>query len=243
MELRGLATRALLEWTPLRHRATRKRLVHARRRLYETAGSARHSRPGHDHLDEKLQRYLPASGTFFEAGANDGYTWSNTYYLERFKGWSGVLVEGIPALSEECRRLRPRSQVHNCALVAPDFAEPYVTMTYSDLRSLIKGSAPRMEQQIASARENSYEVRAPARTLNDVLDASGVARIDFMSLDLEGFEAPALRGLDLDKWGPAWLLVEVEDGERRAGVEAVLGERYEAVCALTLGDVLYARRS
>jgi FkbM family methyltransferase len=238
---RESATRVLLQWTPLRHRATRKRLLHARRRLYEAAGSARHSRPGHDDLDEKLQRYLPPTGTFLEAGANDGYTWSNTYYLERFKGWSGVLVEGIPALSEECRRIRPRSQVHNCALVAPDFTDPHVTMTYSDLRSLIKGSEPRMERQIAGAREIAYEVRAPARTLTAVLDASHVEQIDFMSLDLEGFEAAALRGLDLDRWAPAWLLVEIDNGEGRAGVESVLGARYDTVCALTAGDMLYAR--
>jgi FkbM family methyltransferase len=241
MGMRDLLTGALLEWTPLRHRRTRKRVVHARRRLYEIAGSARHSRPGHDELDAKLQRYLPATGTFLEAGANDGYTWSNTYYLERFKGWHGILVEGIPALSEECRRTRRRSQVYNCALVDASFAEDHVTMTYSDLRSLIKGSEPQMEQLIRGERESSYEVRAPARTLTSVLEEAGVERIDFMSLDLEGFEAAALRGLDLERWGPTWLLVEVVSGEGRSGVEAVLGERYEAVGALTEGDVLYRR--
>jgi hypothetical protein len=106
--------------------------------------------PGPDGLDTKLQRYLPATGIFLEAGANDGYTWSNTYYLERFKGWRGVLIEGIPALSAECRRLRSHSSVYTCALVAPDFPGDHVTMTYSDLRSLIKGSDPRMEELAAS---------------------------------------------------------------------------------------------
>jgi FkbM family methyltransferase len=242
MGLSEIASRALLQYTPLRHRSTRKRLVHARRRIYEAAGSPRHSRPGHDGLDAKLERYLPATGTFLEAGANDGYTWSNTYYLERFKGWQGVLVEGIPSLSEECRRRRPRSQVYNCALVDASFQEPYVTMTYSDLRSLIKGSEPHMEELIQGERDAAYEVRAPALTLSAVLEQAGVERIDFMSLDLEGFEAPALRGLDLERWGPAWLLVEVAGGEGRVGVERALGERYEAVCALTEGDVLYRSR-
>jgi FkbM family methyltransferase len=242
MGLHEIASRALLEYTPLRNRATRKRLVHARRRLYEVAGSPRHSRPGHDDLDAKLQRYLPPAGTFVEAGANDGYTWSNTYYLERFKGWSGILIEGIPALSEECRRMRRRSRVYNCALVDPSFSEQHVTMTYSDLRSLIKGSEPQMEELIQGERETAYEVRAPARTLSSVLEQSGVGPIDFMSLDLEGYEAAALRGLDLNRWAPAWLLVEVANGEGRPGVEAALGERYEAVCAPTAGDVLYRRR-
>ncbi|HEY7933290.1 MAG TPA: FkbM family methyltransferase [Solirubrobacteraceae bacterium] len=241
MSLHGPASRALLQWTPLRHRATRKRLVHARRRVYEAVGSARYSRPGHDELDAKLERYLPKVGTFLEAGANDGYTWSNTYYLERLKGWSGVLIEGIPVLSEECRRRRPRSRVYNCALVAADFPDEYVTMRYSDLRSLIKGSEPQIEALIDQGPERAYEVRVPARTLDQVLDEAGVEHIDFISLDLEGHEASALRGLDLDRRRPTWLLIEVANGEHRAGVERVLGDRYEAVDDLTPGDVLYRR--
>jgi FkbM family methyltransferase len=233
---------ALLRWTPLRHRSTRKRLLRVRRRLFEAFGSDRHSRPGHELLDEKLQRFLPATGTYLEAGANDGFTWSNTYYLERFKGWRGILVEGIPELAAECERTRPRSLVHNCALVPPDYPEQHVTMTYCDLRSLIKGSEPELERRLAAARERAYEVSAPARTLDEVIAASGVERIDFMSLDLEGYEAPALRGLDVDRWGPEWLLVEVEGQERRSAVEAVLADRYEAVQALTAGDVLFRRR-
>jgi FkbM family methyltransferase len=208
--------------------------------MFEAAGSPRYSMPGVDGIDVKLQRYLPETGTFLEAGANDGYTWSNTYYLERFKGWRGVLVEGIPALSEECRRLRSRSIVHNCALVEPDFPHDRVTMTYSDLRSLITGSEPEMERR-ALEEDETYEVEVPARTLDDVLMDSGIGQIDLVSLDLEGFEAPALRGLDLDRHRPSWLLVEVAGGGGRPAVEQVIGDRYEAIEELTAGDVLYKR--
>jgi FkbM family methyltransferase len=209
--------------------------------MFEAVGSPRYSMPAFEDIDVKLQRYLPATGTFLEAGANDGYTWSNTYYLERFKGWRGVLVEGIPALSEECRRLRSRSLVHNCALVEPGFPHDQVTMTYSDLRSLITGSEPEMERRALEEAE-TYEVKVPARTLDDVLMDSDVRQIDFVSLDLEGFEAPALRGLDLDRHRPSWLLVEVAGGGGRSAVEQVIGERYEAVEELTAGDILYKRR-
>jgi FkbM family methyltransferase len=240
--LRASAHKALLTRTPLRNRAFRKRVVHARRRLFETARSPRYSMPGADGIDLKLQRYLPERGTFLEAGANDGYTWSNTYYLERFKGWNGVLVEAIPLLSDECRKLRRHSVVYNCALVAPDHPESEVTMTYSDLRSLISGSEPGMER-LALQDPHTHQVRVRARTLDSVLQDANVANIDFLSLDLEGFEAPALQGLDLNRHRPAWLLIEVAGGGGRSAVEGVIGERYEAVEELTEADVLYRRRS
>jgi FkbM family methyltransferase len=242
MSLRDRANSALLRYTPLRDRARRKRLVHARRRLFEGLGSARYSRPAHGGIDAKLQRHLPPSGVFLEAGANDGYTWSNTYYLERFCGWSGVLVEPIPQLYEECRGLRRRSVVVNCALVAPDFTGESVTMTYSDLRSLIKDSEPLMQQHAESEAVDGYEVSVPARTLEQVLQETGIEQLDFVSLDLEGFEAPALRGLDLDRRRPRFLLVETAGGGGRAAVEEALGDAYEALEALTPDDVLYRRR-
>ncbi|HUH80580.1 MAG TPA: FkbM family methyltransferase [Solirubrobacteraceae bacterium] len=242
MSLHDRANSALLKYTPLGDRARRKRLVHARRRLFEARGSARYSRPAHDGIDAKLQRHLPGSGVFLEAGANDGYTWSNTYYLARFCGWRGVLVEPIPELYRECLSLRRESVVLNCALVAPDFPDDWVTMTYSDLRSLIKDSDAVMQERARIDAAGGYEVRVPARTLDQVLDEAGVAELDFVSLDLEGFEAPALSGLDLDLHRPGFLLVETAGGDGRTAVEGVLGERYEALESLTADDVLYRRR-
>jgi FkbM family methyltransferase len=233
----------LVEHTPLHDRATRKHLVHARRRAFESMGSRRFSRPAAGAIDVQLERFLPARpGVFVEAGANDGYTWSNTYYLERWGGWSGVLVEGIPQLADECRALRTRSQVFNCALVAADYPSPTVTMTYADLGSLISDSEPELELRLDDIEKRRYEIEVPARTLGQVLHDAGMERPDFICLDLEGHEPSALRGMDLERHGADWMLVEVLGHEGRAGVETALGDLYEPVAELTGADVLYRRR-
>jgi FkbM family methyltransferase len=238
------ARATMFEHTPLGDRATRKRLVHTRRRVFEALGSQRFSRPAAEAIDSKLERYLPERpGVFVEAGANDGYTWSNTYYLERWRGWSGVLVEGIPELAAECRRLRTRSQVFNCALVADAMATPAVTMTYADLGSLISHSEPELEARLDDIERERYEVEVPARTLGAVLTAAGIERPDFISLDLEGHEPAALRGMDVERQGADWMLIEVLGHEGRSGVEAALGDLYEPVAELSGADVLFRRRA
>ena len=73
------------------------RLSTARRKLFEALGSAAYSRPAYGEIDRKLDRYFRdcgvSRGFFVEAGAVEGVFESNTYFLERWRGWDGLLVE------------------------------------------------------------------------------------------------------------------------------------------------------
>jgi FkbM family methyltransferase len=221
----------------------------ARRRAFEALGSPRYSRPALNGLDVKLERFLPErGGTFVEAGAGDGFVQSKTYYLERFKGWSGVLIEGIPELAERCARRRPHSQTFNCALVANDFPEAIVTMRYSGLKSVVPGArssvAADEERALPGKAESttSYEVMVPAGTLSSVLDEARVSHVDLLSLGVEGYEDEVLRGLDLSRHAPRYMLIEIAGGnERKRVIETGLGERYRELARLSPQDFLYAR--
>ncbi len=48
-------------------------------------------------------------GVFVEAGAADGESISNTLWLERELGWTGLLVEGLPSAFSELRKKRRRA--------------------------------------------------------------------------------------------------------------------------------------
>jgi FkbM family methyltransferase len=209
----------------------------------------RHERAfGLDQLDLKLALHVTFAGGFFvEAGANDGVTQSNTALLARYRGWRGLLVEPVPELARRCRALRPESLVEQAALVAPDHGAPTVAMRYANLMSLVRGArgSDAADREHVAAGERlqgiaSYELEVPARTLSAVLDAHRVRHVDLLCLDLEGHEPAALRGLDLARHRPTFILVEAWD---RPAIDEQLGRLYAPLAELSRHDVLYRLRS
>ena len=65
-----------------------------------------YSQDGQDRfLDQKFFKEKTA-GTFIEVGANDGITYSNTYFLEKFRQWKGICIEPHPGAFEKlCLRV------------------------------------------------------------------------------------------------------------------------------------------
>jgi FkbM family methyltransferase len=255
---RAQLTRLLFSIPPLRSARVRESYLRrqrarrrARRRAAEARGDEALSRPALYDMERKLDRRLDRDGGFFvEAGANDGFEQSNTYWLERFRGWRGVLVEPIPELYREAVLERPRANVFNCALVPFDHPGGTVTMRYGGLMSIVagaRGSEAADREYVQPAfmlgMEDEREVDVPARTLSSILDEVAAPEIDLLSLDVEGFEPDALMGLDFDRHAPRFVVVEVHEvSGGRARIEEILGARYEAVEQLSPVDVLYGRR-
>lgn len=256
--LRVRAARLLFSLPPLRSRRFREAYLRrqrarrrARRRAAEARGDDALSRPALYGMDAKLDRHLDRDGGFFvEAGANDGFQQSNTYWLERFRGWHGVLVEPIPELFAEAVLERPGAAVFNCALVPFDHPGGTVSMHYGGLMSVVagaRGSEVADREYVKPAfllgLEDAREVQVQARTLSSILDEVSAPEIDLLSLDVEGFEPSVLAGLDLERHAPRFIVVEVHEvSGGRARIEAILGARYEAVEELSPADMLYRRR-
>ncbi|MCM0756643.1 FkbM family methyltransferase [Desulfovibrio aminophilus] len=207
-----------------------------------------HPYPALNDLDRKLiARLNRRDGFFIECGANNGHLQSNTFALEYQYGWRGILIEAIPDLARLCAFLRLGAEVYNCALVAEGFAGETVTMRFAGLKSLVRGckQAEVEEQWVTSGIRNeslgeTYAVEVHARTLNSILDDERPERIDLFSLDVEGYELEVLKGLDLDRHRPEFILVEAHDP---AAIGSHLAPWYDLEAELTPGwDFLYRAR-
>lgn len=176
-------------------------------------------RPSHNDLDFKLSKYLNfRNGVFIEAGANDGYSQSNTFFLEKGLKWKGLLIEAVPELYEKCKRLRKRSFVIQGGLVSKDYKKKTLKIFYANLMSTAEGAmkptalSEHIKKGIqCQGIERSHSFEANALTFKEALRHTKFSKIDFMSIDLEGYEIEALRGFDFTIHRPHYILIEVHD--------------------------------
>jgi len=126
------------------------------------------------------------TGFFLEIGANDGFTHSNTVYLEREFGWNGILVEAnnkyLPSLA-----LRKNSVVVNKAVSFQKGTADFIDAgLFGGLKSSLDGTH-------IHHTHGAPCITVDCMTLQEILDnASAPARIDFVSIDVEGGEMPVV---------------------------------------------------
>lgn len=239
-------TTRVLKAAGQRERVLRWKIERERRKRLAAGRDDPISYPALHGMDRKLDAILDQDGGYFvEAGGNDGYTQSNTYWLERFRGWRGLLIEPMQELYELCREERPGSTVVRAALVPADHQGDTVRMRFADLMSTVAGEhedAWRTHMGNVLGWRDPYDADVPARTLSSILDEVAAPEVDLLSLDVEGYEPEVLRGLDLDRHRPRWILVEVHDEDNgRPPLEAVFGDRYVLHERLSPVDLLYRR--
>lgn len=151
-------------------------------------------------------------GLYLEVGAFDGLTLSATYALEAI-GWTGLLVEPLPDRFAQCTVNRPHSTVIRAA-VGKRGSTGTLTINHlvgeadnlNDLASFASknGSAGREQADyIAKTGAKVATIEAPLTTLAQLLAQHFPGRrVDVAVIDVEGFEAQVLDGLELDSPPP-----------------------------------------
>jgi len=155
-------------------------------------------------------------GVFLDIGAHDGITFSNTYFFEKERGWTGICIDPNPDVFQKLIANR-HCICENCAIATEEKQLIYRKVNGHYFSEMLGGilefmdaeHIERINKEIATHAECSIEdIPVECKRLDNLLNKYGVNEIDYLSLDTEGAEYEILQSLDFDKLNIRLISVE-----------------------------------
>jgi len=164
------------------------------------------SQHGEDSLIQSMVK--GAEGFYIDVGCNHPVKESNTFrfYLQ---GWNGLCIDANKSLAHEFQQLRRSDKVVNT--IVSD-AEGELDFFEFDCDTVSTVQAELVTER--TKRWNLKEVRkVKAKTLTQILEEAyphGAPAIGLLSIDVEGHSLAALKSLDLHKYVPRLIVIEID---------------------------------
>lgn len=150
------------------------------------------------------------TGFFVDIGAYDPIQYSNTYYFYK-KGWRGINIDANPDALQKFKSKRNRDININSGVSSEKSTLTYFMFNEPALNTFSETIAKEKDGLV------HYKIIAtkqiPCNTLEDILDQhlpTNVKKIDFFSIDVEGFDLAVLQSNNWDKYSADYILVENE---------------------------------
>jgi FkbM family methyltransferase len=163
-------------------------------------------------------------GFFLDVGASTPIENSTTYYLEKHLGWSGIAIDALVEYHLVWRLERPRSEY--LAYLVTDHAGTQEAFFRTPHRAL---SSVQQDRVFNGEKLEGEEIQVETTTLDKVLDDRGITEIDFLSMDIEESEPPALAGFDIERFRPELVCIEASPSIREALLAYFGAHGYERI--------------
>jgi FkbM family methyltransferase len=153
------------------------------------------------------------NGFYIDIGANDGIVGSNTYIFEQI-GWKGVCIEPQPDIFKRLTYFR-KCDCYNVALSSVS-DEKLEFIKVNDMNGLSGFSEWLTDDHKKTINEsgNAETINVTTKTFDDIMkNYPDTTVIDFLSIDVEGYELNILRTIDFTKYSFGIITVESNGNE------------------------------
>lgn len=150
-------------------------------------------------------------GCFVEIGGFDGESYSNTSGLADL-GWQGTYVEPVPEFAAACRARHADNRVDVVeAAVGSESGTAEISVA-GCLSTLAEAQLDALQGLEWGRDRHRGDIRRVAViTPAELLSRIGTPTPDILVIDVEGYEWPVIRAMDLEMWRPRLVIVESRD--------------------------------
>ncbi|HEY1942997.1 MAG TPA: FkbM family methyltransferase [Roseiarcus sp.] len=175
---------------------------------------------------------------YAEIGANHPVQTSATYLLYRLYGASGILVEANPGLIANLQKQRPNDIVVNCAITAQDAG--LVEIFVHEKNELTSMSLDHIAnfQALGGTDQVVEKIAVESMGINRFLAKYFGDRLDFMSVDVEGYDLEVIQAMD-PVFQPS--IIQCEHELKVDAFDAVFNAKGYRLAMLTDVNAIYVR--
>jgi FkbM family methyltransferase len=165
--------------------------------------------------DQKIDEILGGmqNGVFIDIGAHNGIAFSNTYFLEKERNWSGYCFEPHPRVFNDLIKNRTCACLNKGVGSSSGILEFWEITGYAEMLSGFSAKYSRqhigrIEREIINHGGHKEIKNVEIVGIMDFLIANSVYNVDYLSIDTEGGEEEILTSIDFNRINIRALTVE-----------------------------------
>lgn len=205
-----------------------------------------YSQSGQDCYVNEIVFKQRKEGFFLDIGANDGITYSNTYFFEKELNWSGICIEPHPSVFEKLSNNRKSILLNKCIsdqIGQVDFLriDGYAEMLSGVYMKYDQRHMERIKKELKEFGGNSEIITVESLTISKLLSEYSIRKIDFCSIDTEGGEFEILKQFDLNTIAVQCFSIENNYNDNRVR-DYLQEKKYKLINSLD-ADEIYLKRA
>ena len=151
--------------------------------------------------------------TFLEFGATDGLNLSNTYSLEKFSNWSGVLAEPDTQWHNNLKLNRPNTKIiYDCVWIKSNETLDFISSSAGELSTIENYKYSDQDSMPLNSKNRNKitnKIKVNTISLNDLINIEfNNSAPSYISIDTEGSEYDILKSFDFDNFKPKVFTIE-----------------------------------